>query len=353
VTKPDILVIGASAGGLAAFETLISQLPANFPAAVFLVWHIAPDYPSLLPQILARSASLPIAHAVDQEPIRTRRIYVAPPDHHLLVEPGVVRLSHGPRENRFRPAIDVLFRSAAWAYGTQVIGVILTGSLDDGAAGLYAIKQRGGIAVVQDPLDALHPSMPKAALKAVQVDYCVPVRQMGALFIELVNKAPPQQEEKPVSEKMNVEVGIARQDSGLEMGIMQLGELSPYTCPECHGVLLQLKEDNLIRFRCYTGHAYSLNSLLAEVTQSIEETLWDSIRTIEASEMLMIHTAKHLRQINQPEAADLLLQKAEDAKRRAHLVRQAVMSNEVLSQDNLDQEIEQNEEIKAEEIKDF
>lgn len=343
VPKPDIIVIGASAGGLGAYETLVSQLPNDLPAAVFVVWHIPADHPSLLPEILARVSLLPVAHAIDQQPIKSGHIYVAPPDHHLLVEPGVVRLSRGPKENRFRPALDVLFRSAAWSYGARVIGVVLTGSLDDGAAGIYAIKERGGIAVVQDPLDALHPSMPRAAMRAVAVDYCVPIAEMGALLVQLVNNEIPKQEGKSVSEEMNIEVGIAREDSGLDMGIMKLGELSPYTCPECHGVLLQLKEGSLIRFRCHTGHAYSLNTLLAEVTQSIEETLWDGIRTIEASEMLMTHTAKHLREMNEHEAANLLLQKAEDARQRANLVRQAVMSNEVLSQDNLDEAIERGE----------
>lgn len=343
--KPDIVVVGASAGGLRALETLVSQLPPDFPATIFIVWHISPDYPSLLPQILARAASLPVDHAIDKEPIQMGRIYVAPPDHHLLVEPGVVRLSRGPRENRFRPAVDVLFRSAARSYGARVIGVVLTGSLDDGAAGLYAVKERGGIAVVQDPTDALHPSMPRAAMKAVAVDHCLPVSQIGALLVHLVSKAIPAQEEKPVSEKLDIEVGVAQEDNALELGIMKLGDLSPFTCPECHGVLLQLKEGNLLRFRCHTGHAYSLNALLSEVTQSIEETLWDGIRTIEASELLMTHTAKHLREMNEHEAADLLMQKAEDAKRRASLVRQAVMSNEILSQDNLNEQIKLNEGI--------
>jgi two-component system, chemotaxis family, protein-glutamate methylesterase/glutaminase len=346
VLTPDIIVIGASAGGLTAFETIVSQLPSNFPAAVFIVWHISPDYPSLLPEILARSTSLPVKHASRKEPIRPGHIYVAPPDHHMLVEWGNVRLSHGPKENRFRPAIDVLFRSAALSYGERVIGVVLTGSLDDGAAGLYAIKERGGIAVVQDPYDALHSSMPKAAMKAVEVDHCVPIIEIGALLVHLVNKAIPVQEVNQVSEQMDIEVGIAREDNGLGMGIMKLGEFSPYTCPECHGVLMQLKEGSLLRFRCHTGHAYSLNTLLAEVTQSIEESLWDGIRTIEASEMLMIHTAKHLREMNEHEAADLLLQKAEDAKRRGNLVRQALMSNEILSQDNVNEEVKLNEETK-------
>lgn len=338
--KPEIIVVGASSGGLGAFEALISQLPPDLPAAMFIVWHISPDYPSLLPQILARFTSLPVAHAIEGEPIKKGRIYVAPPDHHLLVELGVVRLSRGPKENRFRPAIDVLFRSAARSYGSQVIGVVLSGSLDDGAAGMYAIKERGGIAVVQDPLDALFPSMPRAAIKVVDVDYCVSVHEMGSLLTGLAHQTILEPEDPPVTEKMEIEVRVAEEDSGLELGIMKLGDLSPFTCPECHGVLLQLKEGNLIRFRCHTGHAYSLNSLLAEVTQSIEETLWDGIRTIEASEMLMTHTAKHLREMNEHEAADLLSQKAEAARRRATLVRQAVMSNEVLSQDILNREIE-------------
>ncbi len=229
--KPDIIVIGASAGGLKAFETIVSQLPSNFPAAVFIVWHISPDYPSLLPEILARSTPLRVKHASGKEPIRPGHIYIAPPDHHMLVEWGNVHLSRGPKENRFRPAIDVLFRSAALSYGERVIGVVLTGSLDDGAAGLYAIKERGGIAVVQDPFDALHPSMPKAAMKAVAVDHCVPIVEMGALLVNLVNKAIPVQEVNQVSEQMDIEVGIAREDNGLDMGIMKLGEFSPYTCP--------------------------------------------------------------------------------------------------------------------------
>ncbi len=343
--KPDIIVIGASAGGIAAFKTLLSHLPPGFPAAVFIVLHMSPDYPSRLPQVLARVTPLPVAHAVDKEQIKAGHVYVAPPDHHLLVEPGVVRLSRGPKENRFRPAVDVLFRSASWSYGTRVIGVVLSGCLDDGAAVLYAIQERGGITVVQDPSDARHSSMPKAAMKAVAVDHCVPIIAMGALLAHLVIQESPEQEENPVSEKLDIEVGVARQDNALALGIMKLGDLSPFTCPECHGVLLQLKEGNLIRFRCYTGHAYSLDVLLAEVTQSVEASLWDSIRTIEESEILMTHTAKHLCDMNEHEAAHLLLQKAEDAKRQSNLVRQAVMSNEILSHDNL------NGQIKSTEIK--
>lgn len=330
-----MIVIGASAGGLEALKKLVAQLPSNLPTALFIVWHISPGAPSLLPQILERVCKLPVAHAIDGESIQMGRIYLAPPDRHLLVELGHVRVTHGPKENRFRPAVDVLFRSAARSYGPRVVGVVLTGSLDDGASGLYAVKERGGKAVVQDPQDALYPSMPMAAIKAVAVDYCVPIIEMGELLVDLTNDTVEAEEVNPVSKQIDIEVGVAREDKALEMGITKLGEFSPYTCPECHGVLLQLKEGNLLRFRCYTGHAYSLNSLLVEVTQSVEDPLWSALRVIEASEMLMTHMAQHLCQVDESETAELLLQKVEGAKRRAELVRQAVLSNETLSQDKL------------------
>lgn len=333
--KPDIVVVGASAGGMEALKKLVAQLPSNFPGTLFIVWHVAPAYPSVLPQILERVCPLPVAHAIDKEAIQPGRIYVAPPDHHLLVESGYVRVTKGPKENRFRPSIDVLFRSAARSYGKQVIGVVLTGLLDDGASGLYAVKEQGGRAVVQDPFDALHPSMPMQAMKAVAVDHCVPIAEMGVLLVYLTNSAVEKKGGHLVSEQMDIEVKVAREDNAFESGIMKLGKLSPYTCPECHGVLLQLKEGNRIRFRCHTGHAYSLNSLLAEVTESIETSLWSTLRGIEESEMLISHMAEHLCEANDSEMAERFLQKAKEVRLRADLVRQAVMSHETLSQDKL------------------
>jgi two-component system chemotaxis response regulator CheB len=335
LSKQDIIVIGASAGGLEALKKLVAQLPSDFPAALFIVWHVSPEYPSFLPQILGRACPLSVAHAIDREEIQPGRIYVAPPDHHLLVEPGHVRVTRGPKENRFRPSVDVLFRSAARAYGPQVIGVVLTGALDDGAAGLYAVKERGGKAVVQDPFEALYPSMPIQAMKAVAVDHCVSITEMGSLLVRLTNEVVEEEKANLMSEQMDIEVQIAQEDNAFEIGIMKLGELSPYTCPECHGVLLQLKEGNRIRFRCHTGHAFSLNSLLAEVTKGVEDTLWSALRAIEESEMLISHMGQHLRQANDGDTAELFLQKASEAKRRAELVRQAVMSHETLSEEKV------------------
>ena len=333
--KHDIIVIGASAGGLEAMKKLLAQLPDNFPGTLFIVWHISPESPSILPQILDRVCPLPVTHAIGFESIQPGRIYVAPPDRHLVVEQGYVRVTRGPKENRFRPSVDVLFRSAALAYGSRVIGVILTGSLDDGAAGLYAVKERGGIAIVQDPFEALYPSMPISAMKVVAVDHCVSVKDMGSLLVRLTNEAVEEEAVNPPSEQMEIEVRVARQDNAFEEGIMKLGTPSPYTCPECHGTLLRLKEGNLIRFRCHTGHAFSLDSLLVEVTKGIEDALWNTIRAIEESELLMRHMAGHLRESNDSDTEALFLQKAEEAKRRAELVRQAVMNHETFSTEKL------------------
>ncbi len=335
MSKHDIIVIGASAGGMEALKKLVAKLPSNFPGTLFIVWHISPEYPSVLPQILARACPLPVAHATDREAIQPGRIYVAPPDYHLIVEPGHIRITRGPKENRFRPSVDVLFRSAALAYGSRVIGVVLTGALDDGAAGLYAVKERGGKAVVQDPFEALYSSMPIQAMKAVAVDHCVLIAEMGSLLVGLTNKAAEEEGVNPVSERMELEVKVAREDNAFERGIMKLGEISGYTCPECHGALLQLKEGKLIRFRCHTGHAFSLNSLLVEVTKSIEDALWNVLRGIEESELLMTHMTEHLRQANDGDTAELFLQKAEEAKRRAELIRQALMRHETLSEEKL------------------
>lgn len=323
----NIIAVGASAGGMEALKNIVAQLPCDFPGTVFIVWHVSPTYPSMLPQILQRVCSLPVAHAIDQEAIEPGRVYIAPPDHHLIVEQGQVRLTRGPKENRFRPSVDVLFRSAALAYGSQVIGVVLTGSLDDGAAGMYAIKHRGGIGLVQDPFEALYPSMPIQAMKAAEVDYCLPMKELGALLVSLVNKAVEKKKENPVSDQMEMEVAIAQEDNAFGLGVMKLGEPSPYTCPECHGVLLKLKEGKFIRFRCHTGHAYSLNTLLAEVTKYIEDQLWGTLRAIEESQLLMSHMAEHMREENDNEMAALFFQKSEEANQRTELIRQALMSH--------------------------
>jgi two-component system chemotaxis response regulator CheB len=261
-------------------------------------------------------------------------VYVAPTDHHLIIDGEQIRISRGPKENNFRPAIDVLFRSAAHSCGSRVVGVVLTGVLDDGSAGLLAIKSRGGKAVVQDPDDAMFADMPKNALKVVEADYCLPVNEMGGLLVSMANESA-EEKEYPASDAMELEVKIALEDNAMEQGVMSLGLLTSYTCPECHGALAQIQEGRLTRFRCHTGHAYSLNTLLVEVTKSIDHSLWDTVRTIEESQLLLNHLASHLREAEEQETADIVLQKAEEAKARAKAIRELVINSEILSQEKL------------------
>ena len=321
----DLIVIGGSSGSLDALKALVGGLPPDLPAALCVTRHISPYAPNVLPQLLTKIGPLPATEAVDGKPLQTGHIYVAPPDYHLLVMPGHVRVTRSPTENRFRPAIDPLFRSAAMAYGPRVVGVILSGALDDGTAGLWAVKQQGGIAVVQDPTEALYPAMPENAATYVPVDYCLPAAAIAPLLARLAQETVQEEGAPPVSEEMQMETRIALQDNALESGLMRIGQLSPFTCPECHGVLLQLRSGRLLRFRCHTGHAFSAKSLLAELSESIDDTLWNTLRALDESVMLMQHVAEHLRQMGRDlTTAGRFSQRAAETRQQADLVRQTV-----------------------------
>jgi two-component system, chemotaxis family, protein-glutamate methylesterase/glutaminase len=330
----DIVVVGTSAGGVEALRALVGGLPADFPGSVFVVMHTAPDSPGVLAQILDRSGPLPATGATNRERIRPGHIYVAPPDVHMLLEPGRICLAHGPKENRFRPAIDPLFRSAAQVFGPRVVGVILTGGLDDGTSGLYAVKRLGGVAVVQDPAEAFMPSMPLSALAQVEVDYKLPLAEIPPVLARLASKTVAEQGGCEVPEELNLEVKVAMEDNGLELGITRLGTPSVFTCPECHGSLLRLKENGRTRYRCHTGHAFSADSLLAALTESVEETLWSAIRSIDESAMLMRHMAEHVGE-SDGGSSERFLEKACDAERRSALVRRAVFDHEHLSEEKV------------------
>jgi two-component system chemotaxis response regulator CheB len=335
VAARDIVVVGASVGGIEALRTIAGGLPKDFPAAVFVVLHTAPQAPVVLADILDRAGELPAAFAADDERIQTGRIHVAPPDRHLIVEPNRVRLTRGPKENRFRPAVDPLFRSAAQVYGPRVIGIILTGYLDDGTAGLWAVKQLGGTTVVQDPHEALAPSMPASAMRQVRVDYCLPVVEIAPLLVRLTSTPLEEKGGYELPREMEIEVKIAKEHTALDAGVLKLGEPSNFACPECHGVLLQLQEEKRIRFRCHTGHAYSVDSLLAEITEGVEDSLWNAIRSVEESVLLMRHMAEHLGETENDHTAEKFLARAQEAQRRADLVRQAVMTWEQSSVANV------------------
>ncbi len=300
--KRDIVVIGASLGGIEALKRLTADLARELRAALFVVLHSAASSPGVLPLILTRAGPLPASNAVDGEPIRLGHIFVAPPDRHMLLDPhGFVRVAHGPKENLWRPAVDPLFRSAACAFGNRVVGVILTGGLDDGSAGLWAIKSMGGTAVVQDPGDAIAPSMPLNALERLSesgVDYCVPLSEIGALLSRLTEETVKENEASPSSDKLQKEIKIALGEAVGPAETTGLGTPSPFACPECHGVLSEIKEGDRSRFRCHTGHAYSAQSLLEGLGTATEDAIWNAIRAIEERIMLFRKVAGEVQSKN-------------------------------------------------------
>ena len=325
----DIVVIGASAGGIEALKTVVAALPRHLKGAIFITLHIAPYSAGILPEILERAGPLPASNAKDWEPIQHGRIYVAPPDYHLLFEKeGNVRITLGPRENRFRPSIDPMFRGAAYCFGPRVIGVILTGWLDDGTAGLRAIRGLGGTTIVQHPDDAFAPSMPLSAIKHVEIEQILPVKEIGPALVRLVGTPAVEEVMRPVPEEMELEVNIAKGAKALESGILKWGQPSIYTCPECHGVLLQRNEENSLRFRCHTGHAYSADSLLAEYTIKTEETLWSAIRAREENVLFLNGLALHSAEHHTGENSESWLKKAEAVQERVNFVRKALLRGE-------------------------
>ena len=280
---PNIIVIGASAGGIEVLREIIRPLPRNFPAAIFVAMHLSADSPSLLAQILSRAGSLDAVTPNDGDRIEPSKIHVAPPDHHMLVEPGLIRITHGPRENRHRPAIDPLFRTAARAYGPRVLAIVLSGLMNDGTTGLRIVKYEGGTAIVQDPDDAMFPAMPLSAIKAVDVDYVLPATSIAGKVLDLARE--------PWTEKQPARAKEIRKDErtgeGEKMGEEQdervMGTPSAFTCPDCNGTLWELRDGDLLRYRCRIGHAFSEDGLRHARDDSVEGALWSAVRILEES----------------------------------------------------------------------
>jgi two-component system, chemotaxis family, protein-glutamate methylesterase/glutaminase len=333
----DIVVVGASAGGMEALQKLVASLPAGLGASIFIVWHMAPGVKTVLPLLLAKAGMLPVRQPADGDPIEPGHIYVAPNDHHLLIEHGYVRVTKGPKENRFRPAVDPLFRSAAYVYGPRVVGIVLTGALDDGTAGLWTIKLRGGTAIVQEPAEALMRSMPLTALENVNVDYKLPVAQIGEVIGRLAREqaGPASAIDGKEQEKTEIEIRIAEESDALGRHILDHGELSPFTCPECHGVLTMLQEGKIVRFRCHTGHAFSASTLLSSTTEQIEERLWDAVRALDETVMLLNSMGEEFIKSGNTRAAERCFDKAREAHERSQPIRQAATRNEELSLDEV------------------
>jgi two-component system chemotaxis response regulator CheB len=331
----NIIVVGASAGGVSALKDLVRSLPEDFKGSIFIVLHIPSYSETRLPWILSKAGPLRAELASDGEEIEPGKIYVAPNDHHMLLEDGKVVVRRGPKENRFRPSIDALFRSAAYVYGSRVIGIILSGLLDDGASGLWTIQRHGGVAIVQEPDDAEQPQLPENVLQYVDADYNVGASDIGPLLAGLVKEPAPERNKFSEEELklLEMEVIIATKDNAFQMGIMEMGELTPFTCPECNGTLVRLEEAQILRFRCHTGHAYTASSLLAEVTETVENLLWRAMRAVEETNMLMNSIADHFDTLNNPDAAVLFRKKALENGKHARTIHDSVLQQDQYSED--------------------
>jgi two-component system chemotaxis response regulator CheB len=325
----DIVVVGGSAGGVEALMQLVPGLPRDLPAAVFVVLHVPADGTSALPEILRRCGGPPAVHPRDGDVFRPGHTYVAPPDCHLLVKRGYLRLVHGPRENGHRPAIDPLFRSAARSYGRRVVGVVLSGSRDDGTACLMAIKQRGGVALVQDPAEALYEDMPRNAIENVPVDQVLPLAGLARAVVDLAHQPAGEEREGAVTDDMELESEIAEFDMAAIEDGGRPGTVSAYTCPECNGTLWELQDGDLIRFRCRVGHAFSVDSLLAGQSEALEDALWTAFRALEARAALAHRVAERMRQRGHALSRERFEDQARDAEQQAALIRQVLLKGEL------------------------
>ena len=307
-----IVVVGASAGGVEALTRLAGALPRDLPAAVFVVLHLPPAGTSVLPSILTRAGGLPAIAAADGDAIEAGRIYVAPPDRHLLVGPGEVNLTQGPRENGHRPAVDPLFRTAALAYGERTVGVILSGALDDGAAGLALVAEHGGTTLVQDPADALAPGMPTAALARTRADHVAPAGELGALVA-----ASAAARGVPTGRPR-----LAPVPDPLAPADIADDEATGIACPDCGGSLWLAAEGGVPRFRCRTGHAYSEASLLSRQGSALETALWTALRSLEERVALLRRMSERA---GSADAARRFAALATDVERQAEIIRAGVL----------------------------
>jgi two-component system chemotaxis response regulator CheB len=320
----DLIVIGASAGGIETLQNLLGRLPSDLPAAILVVLHTSGRSSSLLPQILGRSTLLKTSHPQDGTRIRHGLVYIAPPDFHMLVQGNRIRVLQGPRENLHRPAIDPLFRSAALSAGRRVIAVVLSGMLDDGTSGLMVVKAHGGIPIVQDPQSAMFSAMPRNALEQVPDARVLPLEAIPAELVRLVREeipVPQESAEHPDSLE-------GKETRLLEMEMPQLenderpGQPSAFACPDCGGVLWELEENGFLRFRCRVGHAFTARHLTVEQQHAIETALWSALRALEESSGLYKRLAERSTGFGHIESAEQYRDRANNTEQNARVLRE-------------------------------
>jgi two-component system chemotaxis response regulator CheB len=315
-----VVVVGTSAGGLTALQELVHHLPRSLGAAVLVVMHIPPQRVSALPEILGRAGLLPAVHAQDGEAVEAGVIYVAPPDRHLLIFDGRIRLGNGPLENHTRPAVDPLFRSAALSFGPRTVGVVLSGLLGDGTAGMFAIKRRGGLTAVQDPDDAAYRDMPESVLRSVEVDCRGTVPEIATFVAGAFDDDVLPLEEAPMDDQLRNERDVA---AGVDVGRQTVSQEPPsvFSCPDCGGVLWQIEDGENPRFRCRVGHAYSDEALFLSQAEQVEDALWVAVRSLSENAELSARLAKRARDRGEESAALRFEQRRDSLLRSIDVIR--------------------------------
>jgi two-component system, chemotaxis family, protein-glutamate methylesterase/glutaminase len=322
----DIIVVGGSAGAIEALTAIISGLPDRFPAKVFVVVHTSPTGSSKLADILARTSPLPVAIAQDGAPLKPGHIYIARPDYHLLVGQGEMGVTHGPKENGFRPAIDPLFYSAARTYGRRVIGVLLSGALDDGTYGLQIIKEHGGIVVVQHPDDALVANMPLSAIQNVEVDHILKAINIPSLLVQLTDHSVATPEGHASAHQEKAVTSPTLHVAGAHSGKLD-GPPTVLTCPECGGTLWESEEGKMLRFRCHTGHSFGAETLLGQQDGKLEAALWNAVRVLQERAILRRQLADRMGQQGAKQVAAEYAKAAKAAEQDAATIRNLLVQN--------------------------
>jgi two-component system chemotaxis response regulator CheB len=327
-TDIKVIVIGASTGGLNALKQILPALPGDLSAAVFIVLHIGASE-SILPKVLQKASQMPVMHASDGAPIKAGHVFIAPPDHHLILEDGHMRLTRGAKENHARPAIDPLFRSAAVTQRQNVIGVVMTGNLDDGTVGLQAVKAYGGVAIVQDPDEAEAPSMPLSATRYVETDYCLPLAEIAPTLVSLVRQpsgTPGNDDAFSGKDVIREENRLMLAGQAHDAALDAIGTRTTQTCPDCGGTIWTINDSHPLRFRCHTGHAYTEQSMVQEQHAGTEQALWAAVRALHERHTLLKRLASGARNNGYGEQAEEYESAAKTAADHAEALRQMIVT---------------------------
>jgi len=322
------VAFGASAGGLEALRQVMGDLPGDLGAPALVVLHTAPTWRSYLPAILGRAGPLPARQAEDGMPLEENHVYVAAPDHHLIVVDGQMRVVRGPHENGHRPAIDPLFRSIALSYREGAVAVVLSGALDDGAAGAAAVSRLGGSVIVQDPADAEFPEMPRNAIVADHPYAVLPVAQIAPTVVDLVRAPPESRRDEEVEEELRLERDYAALDQEAITREDVFPDLSPFACPACGGALWEAPDDFQLRFRCRIGHAFGAQTLLSEQSQSLDRSLAAAMRALHERADLARRVARRMRAAGAAERAERYDRIVKESERDALVIRRVLLSRD-------------------------